>query len=248
MRACLSVHVRASVTRVCPGVSFQETPRATGRSHETQTRCEYEDSDCPQGGGTAFTGLYPAAGPEGPSWCGSRACACVACGGACVSKPPSTKSCKFRVCTVVGLSHAAHAKKAERNQMSKWTSTNWCTEVELCCNIWEHRGGNPLCNLPAGHDGPHELETLGRGSKRQAASSAAEHIKVQKERVISQPSTVARPSHAAPRTWLSVADKPLPMGWVKHKIKHRVILVLCVQEQRRQHTNEFIQGGVAPVG
>ena len=37
LRACLSVHVRASVTRVCPGVSFQETPRATGRSHETQT-------------------------------------------------------------------------------------------------------------------------------------------------------------------------------------------------------------------
>ena len=29
---------------------------------------------CPQGGGTAFTGLYPAAGPEGPSWSGSRAC------------------------------------------------------------------------------------------------------------------------------------------------------------------------------
>jgi hypothetical protein len=45
---------------------------------------------CPQGGGTAFTGLYPAAGPEGPSWSGSRACACVGCGGACVSKPPST--------------------------------------------------------------------------------------------------------------------------------------------------------------
>ena len=33
----------------------------------------------------------PAAGPEGPSWSGSRACACVGCGGACVSKPPSTK-------------------------------------------------------------------------------------------------------------------------------------------------------------
>ena len=40
---------------------------------------------------TTFTGLYPAAGPEGPSWCGSGACACVGCGGACVSKPPSTK-------------------------------------------------------------------------------------------------------------------------------------------------------------
>ena len=52
---------------------------------------------CPQGGGTAFTGLYPAAGPEGPSWSGSRACACVGCGGACVSKPPSTKFYRVRV-------------------------------------------------------------------------------------------------------------------------------------------------------
>ena len=88
MRACLSVHACPSVgyASVPSGVSFQETPRATGRSHETQTQCEYEDSECPQGGGTAFTGLYPAAGPEGPSWCG------FVCG-ACVSKPPSTKFC-----------------------------------------------------------------------------------------------------------------------------------------------------------
>ena len=32
------VHVRASVTRVCPGLSFQETPRATGRPHDGGTR------------------------------------------------------------------------------------------------------------------------------------------------------------------------------------------------------------------
>ena len=37
---------------------------------------------------SAFTGLYPAAGPEGPGVGVGWACACVGCGGACVSKPP----------------------------------------------------------------------------------------------------------------------------------------------------------------
>ena len=39
-------------------------------------------------------------------------------------------------------------------------------EVELCCHVWEYKGGCPECRLPAGHGGAHQVSSLNEGRRR----------------------------------------------------------------------------------